>query len=97
MVANCISAPTNKATTIHQSEKPIPVLNHFFQMFCDSTTRVLDPTCGSGTSIRAADGMGVEAALGIELDELYAQAAQKQLQGAQGLARLSAVVKGEVE
>ena len=98
MVGNCISAPTNKASAIHQSEKPVPVLNHFFQMFCDSTTRVLDPTCGSGTSIRAADGMGAEAALGIEMDELYAQAAQKQLLNAQGLAALSeAAMKGEAK
>lgn len=78
-VGNCISAPTNKSDAIHISEKPVPVLNHFFRMFVDPTTRMLDPTCGGGTSVRAAASLGAEMALGIELDELYAQAAEKKL------------------
>ena len=37
-------------------------------MTLNKDTRLLDPTCGSGTSIRVAKNMGALEALGIELD-----------------------------
>jgi len=88
-VANAYAAPTNKSDAIHISEKPIPVLKHFFSMFVDEQTRVLDPTCGGGTAIRAAEDMRAEFGLGIELDELYAIAAQKKLVQARGMKMIS--------
>ena len=43
--------------------------------FCDGNTRLLDPTCGSGTAIMASLGYGVEQALGLEIDpEITAKA-----------------------
>lgn len=88
-LANCYSAPTNKADAIHVSEKPMPVLRHFFSMLVDEHTRVLDPTCGGGTSIRTAEELGAENALGIELDPVYAEAAVKKLHQARTLLKLS--------
>ena len=53
---------------IHRSQKPIDVLTHFFGMFVDKTSAVLDPTCGSGTSLLAAKKLGANRILGIVKD-----------------------------
>lgn len=76
-VSNAYGAQTNK--DLHPSTKPEPVLRHFFQMFVDETTRMLDPTCGSGSSLRAAESLGAKQVLGLELDPDYAQAANEAL------------------
>lgn len=60
---------------IHRSQKPLPVLSHFFEMFVDSSTIFLDPTCGSATSLIAAKRAGATRVRGLELDpEMCAQA-----------------------
>lgn len=76
-LANAYAAPT--ARSLHPSTKPEPVLRHFFGMFCDNTTRMLDPTCGSGSSLRAAESLNAERVFGIERDEGYVSAARKAL------------------
>lgn len=67
-VANTYAAPTGKADALHVSEKPLPVLKHFFKMFVDDSTTLLDPTCGSGTALRAAESYSAKSVLGLELD-----------------------------
>jgi DNA modification methylase len=42
------------------------MLCKFFPMFVDENTLMLDPTCGSGTSLRAAKSLGASYVLGIE-------------------------------
>lgn len=86
-VANVYGAPTQKFQ--HISEKSEAMLRHFFRMTCDEVTTMLDPTCGSGSAIRAAASFNVERALGIELDEEYAAQAAEALQQQRGLANLS--------
>lgn len=76
---NIYGAPTDKASSIHTNEKPEPMLRHFFEMFVDGHSRVLDPTCGSGSSIRAAESLGAECALGIERDPELARRAENEL------------------
>ena len=76
-VANICDCPTIKS--FHASEKPLPMLKHFFKAFIDSSSRVLDPTCGSGTSIRAAADAGAEFSVGLELDADFAKKAQEAL------------------
>lgn len=88
-VANAYGAPTNKAGSIHTNEKPIPVLNHFFQMFVDDNTRIIDPTAGSGSAIRAAEGLGAELGLGLEFNEELAGRAQRKLESERGLRALA--------
>jgi|SRR6516225_221832 ParB/RepB/Spo0J family partition protein len=72
-VANWYSAPTDKR--YHPSTKPEPMLRHFMQMFVDGTTRLLDPTCGSGAALRAAESLDAHQVLGLELDLEYYESA----------------------
>lgn len=65
-VALSVAAP--RATLTQRSQKPINVLSHFFRMFVDSSSRVLDPTCGSATSIITAKQLGASSVLGLEID-----------------------------
>jgi DNA modification methylase len=53
---------------IHRSQKPIHILNHFFEMFVDSSSSVLDPTCGSGTSLITAHRLKANRVVGLEKD-----------------------------
>lgn len=73
-VSNGYASPTTKE--LHQSEKPEPMLRHFFQMFVDGNTRMLDPTCGSGTSLRAAESLGATTVRGLELNPEWAKDAR---------------------
>lgn len=63
-VANSFAAPTTKQ--FHTSEKSEAMLTHFFRMYVDEHSVVLDPTCGSGMAIRAAEKAGAAYAVGLE-------------------------------
>jgi hypothetical protein len=65
---------------IHQSQKNEDALEHFFRMFVNERSRVLDPTCGSGVAIRVAKKLKVEYALGLEIDEEFAFLARAALE-----------------
>jgi ParB/RepB/Spo0J family partition protein len=73
-VSNACFLPTTKE--FHTSEKPAAVLSHFFRMFVDESSSVLDPTCGSGMAVRVAEEMGASYALGIEMNEEFAESAR---------------------
>lgn len=70
-VANSYSAPTNRSDAIHISQKPEPVLKHFFRLFVDEVSEVFDPTCGSGTALAAAEALGAKKVMGWDLSEEY--------------------------
>lgn len=72
-VGDCYGAPTEK--TLHPSTKPEPMLRHFFRMFVDDATNFLDPTAGSGASLRAADSLGAKLVVGLEINPGYAEVA----------------------
>jgi len=76
-VSNAISAQTNKEH--HPHTKPEQVLRHFFQMFVDTNTRMLDPTCGGGSSLRAAESLGAAHVLGLEINDDYVSNARRAL------------------
>lgn len=65
-VGNSYGAGTDKR--YHHSTKPEPVLRHFMQMFVDESTTMFDPTCGSGSALRAAESLGARKVLGLEID-----------------------------
>ena len=94
-VANAYSAPSGKANRLHQSEKPVPVLKHFFRMFVDQYTKMLDPTCGAGSAIRAASCFKVREALGVDLDPSYIDVANTAYREHKIKADLNKRIKGE--
>ena len=55
------------------------MLDYLFTAFVDNKTRLLDQTCGSGTSVISAMKAGAEEALGIEMDSEFASKAQSWL------------------
>ena len=77
--ANSITAPTTR--DIHSHEKSIVALQHFFEMCVDGNTRLFDPTCGSGSALRAARALGARDVLGLESNPEYADAARRALEG----------------
>lgn len=83
-VSNVVALPTTGKS--HMSEKPVPVLSHFFRMIVDNTTQMLDPTCGSGTTVRAALLSGANRVLGIERDKEFYERAKIDLIAAKEIA-----------
>jgi hypothetical protein len=59
------------------SDHPSAKLRKFFPMFIDENTLMLDPTCGSGTSLLAADALGAQYVLGIEKKSEYVDPARR--------------------
>lgn len=89
-LANSFGAPmATGREAIHPSQKPVPVLRHFFGMLIDETTEVFDPTAGSGSAIRCADEMGARRVVGLEIDPNYAAAANGAIQTSRILRGLS--------
>lgn len=79
-VADLFSGPTEKIAD-HASEKSETMLKHFFRMVVDSNTRLLDPTAGSGSALRAAKASGAALVLGLEKDEAFAADARRAMGG----------------
>lgn len=67
MVQDHFAAPLDDEK-LHLSQKPIPMLKHFLSGVCDENTRMLDPTCGSGSAVAAANQLQLDYAVGIEID-----------------------------
>jgi ParB-like chromosome segregation protein Spo0J len=76
-VWNYFMCPTDHKD--HMSTKPEPMLRHFFRMFVDENTYMLDPTCGSGTALRAAEFHNAAYVLGVEINEEFAKRADLRL------------------
>jgi ParB/RepB/Spo0J family partition protein len=76
-VANAYAAPTVRER--HMSEKPEPMLRHYFGMLIDENTVMLDPCCGSGSALRAAESLGAKYVLGLELNPDFADKAREAL------------------
>ena len=67
---------------VHMSEKHPDMLAHFFRMFVDDTTVMLDPTMGSGNAVRVAEAMGAKTVLGLEKEEeFYTRACEAYTKG----------------
>lgn len=75
-VSNAFAHP-GRDKSLHMNEKPVPMLKHFMRMVCDEYSRVLDPTCGSGNALKAAQALGAPTVLGLEYNpEFYARSAE---------------------
>lgn len=75
-VSNVFSGPTESVVG-HMSEKSQTMLQHFFRMVVDENTKALDPTCGSGSALRAAAMLGARSVLGLERDAEFVKNAQR--------------------
>lgn len=89
VVSDAYSAPTDKR--YHVSTKPEPMLKHFMSMLVDENTSILDPTCGSATSIRAAEELGAIRALGMDIEPETVEVARMALKNARTLRAASKV------
>lgn len=59
------------------NEKNQDMLRHFMRLCVDEYSIVLDPTCGSGNAVKAAQSLGAASVLGIERDtEFYNRAVE---------------------
>jgi DNA modification methylase len=80
IIQHSISA-TNGERIGHPTQKPLAVMAWCLSQFPNVNT-VVDPFCGSGTTLRAAKDSGLTA-IGIEIEERYCEIAAKRL--AQGV------------
>jgi len=71
-----------KDATFHACPKPSNLMEQVLHWTTNPGDSVLDPTCGSGTTCKAAFQLGRNY-LGIELDEKIAQQARKRLSSSQ--------------
>jgi len=81
--SNAIALPSVK--DIHMSIKNPEMLEYFFGMLVDQNTRMLDPTCGSGGALRAAERLGAAYVIGLERNEEFALNARKALKAQRAL------------
>jgi DNA modification methylase len=66
---------------LHPTQKPVPALRSLIEAFTKPTDLVLDPFCGSGSTLLAAK-IVKRRWLGIELDAKYHEAAVQRLESA---------------
>jgi site-specific DNA-methyltransferase (adenine-specific) len=63
----------------HPTEKPVQLLSFLVIRSSDPDDLVLDPFCGSGSTLVAASQLG-RRAIGVEIDERYCEIAAKRLE-----------------
>ena len=68
---------SRKEERVHPTQKPLKLIKWCISLVPDAKT-ILDPFCGSGTTLVAAKDMGLTA-IGIEIYEPYAEIAANRL------------------
>lgn len=63
---------------IHPAQKPVAVLKKIIEIFTDEGDVIIDPCCGSGSTLRAAAEMG-RSAFGFEIDRNFYQRAKEEM------------------
>lgn len=63
---------------IHLAQKPVSVLKKLIEIFTDEGDVVIDPCCGSGTTLRAAVELG-RSVYGFEIDRTFYQRAKDEM------------------
>lgn len=63
---------------IHPAQKPVKLLKRLIETFTDEGDVVIDPCCGSGSTLRAAHELGREA-YGFEVDRNFYERAKNEM------------------
>lgn len=66
------------SSQVHPNQKPLCAISRLVSTFTLPTQTILDPFCGSGTTLVAARNLG-RRAVGIEIDERYCELAARRL------------------
>jgi site-specific DNA-methyltransferase (adenine-specific) len=77
VLKGCYRYPTMNKDKLHQTQKPLALMRDIVKI-CEPDQTILDPFCGSGTTLAAAIHEGYSA-VGIEVTQEYATIAQKQV------------------
>lgn len=77
------NTPLRRETTGYPTQKPLALLNRIIRASTHSASRVLDPMCGSGTTLVAALDLGREA-VGIDQSPLACQITARRIQDLRG-------------
>lgn len=78
LMPSVIYGQNMKGRAIHPTEKPIGILDPLITYACPERGLVVDPFAGSGSTLDAARQSG-RRAIGIEANEVYAEAAVRRL------------------
>jgi site-specific DNA-methyltransferase (adenine-specific) len=80
MIFNCFDwIRDNTTPKVHPTQKPVPLLERLIEIFSDKDDVVIDPCCGSGSTLRAAIQKGRKA-YGFEIKKnFFADARDKVL------------------
>jgi site-specific DNA-methyltransferase (adenine-specific) len=77
----------NKISGEHPTQKPMDLIIKWMHWFSNEGETILDPYCGSGTTLLAAEKMNRKW-IGIELDPKYVQVAQSRIDAEKAQGRL---------
>ncbi len=85
MVFNAMPWPREQVSKIHPTQKPVMLLQQLISLFTDPGEVVVDPCCGSGSTIIAAKRSG-RSGYGFEIKKSFHRDAIKWLhqEGLQG-------------
>lgn len=79
MIFNCFDwTRDNETPKVHPTQKPVPLLRQLIEIFTDPGDVVIDPCCGSGSTLRAAAEIG-RRAYGFEIKKEFVNAARTQV------------------
>lgn len=63
---------------IHPTQKPVKVLEQLIEIFTDEGDVVIDPCCGSGSTLRASHNLG-RSSFGFEIDKNFYERAKNEM------------------